>query len=361
MVVGKERKLQIEELDEWQTQKSRTPDKLKPSQDKLNTSPNKLKVGDKVLLVAAGPRIATPEPNEEIPLTVLNIFPYGTVEVIHPKFGTFKEWTYVHERGPMYTDMGEANEARHDRTTRLCEPTHPKNTGVGQMPDAPKFKIRETHGQKLGHTGVSHGRTMSSSRGKKTAVLASKKRKGAASFSVSPRWSSSQLRVPDFGIALGLYTEEFIDDNELNTLHRHIHYSPSKCWRDLVPASGTYDPSSSKASALLPSLWYLHAILPHTLIARRESTGIVTTHNAYFLWSMVNGHVIDLAYFIPLAICHQTERHRRGVISIGPYVTRLAWHFGLLNTEAQSSSPTLNDQMPLQGISSMLSMRMIEK
>ncbi|PPS03656.1 hypothetical protein GOBAR_AA17006 [Gossypium barbadense] len=58
--------------------------------DELNTSPNQLKVGDKVLLDAADPRITTSEPNEEIPLTVLNIFPYGTVEVIHPKFGTFK-------------------------------------------------------------------------------------------------------------------------------------------------------------------------------------------------------------------------------------------------------------------------------
>ncbi|KAK5826004.1 hypothetical protein PVK06_020906 [Gossypium arboreum] len=38
-----------------------------------------------------------------------------------------------------------------------------------------------------------------------------------------------QLSVPEFGSALGLYTEEFMDDNELDTLHRHIHYSPSKC------------------------------------------------------------------------------------------------------------------------------------
>ncbi|PPR96574.1 hypothetical protein GOBAR_AA24098 [Gossypium barbadense] len=78
------------ELDELLTQKSRTPDNLKSSQDKFNTSPNQLKVGDKVLQDAADPRISTPEPNEEIPLMALSIFPYGTVEVIHPKFGTFK-------------------------------------------------------------------------------------------------------------------------------------------------------------------------------------------------------------------------------------------------------------------------------
>ncbi|PPR98656.1 hypothetical protein GOBAR_AA22013 [Gossypium barbadense] len=38
-----------------------------------------------------------------------------------------------------------------------------------------------------------------------------------------------QLSVPEFDIALGLYIEEFIDENDLDTLRRHIHYSPSKC------------------------------------------------------------------------------------------------------------------------------------
>ncbi|PPS06076.1 hypothetical protein GOBAR_AA14570 [Gossypium barbadense] len=88
--IYEERRLQIEELDECQTQKSRIPDKLKLSQEELNTSPNQLKVGDKVLLDAADQCITTSEPNEEIPLTVLSIFPYGTIEVIHPKSGTFK-------------------------------------------------------------------------------------------------------------------------------------------------------------------------------------------------------------------------------------------------------------------------------
>ncbi|KAK5812897.1 hypothetical protein PVK06_028341 [Gossypium arboreum] len=63
----------------------------------------------------------------------------------------------------------------------------------------------------------------------------------------------------EFGIAFGLYTEEFTDDNELNTLHRHIHYSPSKCWKDFVPASATYDPSRSKAPQHNGTI-----ILPHS-------------------------------------------------------------------------------------------------
>ncbi|PPR91920.1 hypothetical protein GOBAR_AA28764 [Gossypium barbadense] len=85
-----ERRLRIEELDEWRAHKERTHDKPKLSQNKPDTSPNQLKVGDKVSLDAADPYIVTTTPNEEIPLTVLSIFPFGTVEVSHPKFGTFK-------------------------------------------------------------------------------------------------------------------------------------------------------------------------------------------------------------------------------------------------------------------------------
>ncbi|PPS19629.1 hypothetical protein GOBAR_AA00925 [Gossypium barbadense] len=88
--VHEDRRLQIEELDEWRTHKPRTHDKPKLRQNEFNTFLNQLKVGDKVLLDAADPHIVTTTPNEEIPLTVLSIFPFGTVEVSHPKFDTFK-------------------------------------------------------------------------------------------------------------------------------------------------------------------------------------------------------------------------------------------------------------------------------
>ncbi|PPS01161.1 hypothetical protein GOBAR_AA19502 [Gossypium barbadense] len=81
--IYEERRLQIEELDEWRKYKPRTHDKPKLRQDELNTFPNQLKVRDKVLLDTADPHIVTTKPNEEIPLTVLSIFPFGTVEVYH--------------------------------------------------------------------------------------------------------------------------------------------------------------------------------------------------------------------------------------------------------------------------------------
>ncbi|PPR83004.1 hypothetical protein GOBAR_AA37708 [Gossypium barbadense] len=47
-----ERRLRIEKLDEWRAHKSKTHDKPKLCQNKVDTSLNQLKVGDKVLLDA---------------------------------------------------------------------------------------------------------------------------------------------------------------------------------------------------------------------------------------------------------------------------------------------------------------------
>ncbi|PPS14621.1 hypothetical protein GOBAR_AA05954 [Gossypium barbadense] len=111
--IYEERRLQIEELDEWRTHKP------KPYHDEINISPNQLKVGDKVLLDAADLFIATPEPNGAIPLMVLNIFPYGTVKVIHPKFDTFKfpephGQAHEHALGRAHTTGGNTA-VRYDR------------------------------------------------------------------------------------------------------------------------------------------------------------------------------------------------------------------------------------------------------
>ncbi|PPS08269.1 hypothetical protein GOBAR_AA12367 [Gossypium barbadense] len=382
--VYEERRLQIEELDEWRAHKSKTRDKSKLHQNKPDTSPNQLKVGDKVLLCAADLHIVTTTQNEEIPLTVLSIFPFDTVEVNHPKFVTFK----------VNTGVGIEQHGRAKGKARFCF------FDMG---------VKQTRACKY---------LMSSSRGKKAAVPSSKRRRGPNSSSVCatdevrnpflefPQASQEELfqilhawplttgrcidwatveqvvmtnnddpstihfrlgglvcamSVPEFGVSLEPYTDEFIEEEDINALPRNIHISPSLCWKALAPLSSTYDPSRSKASALPISLRYLHAILAHTLTGRRESTSIINTHDAYYLWCMVNAHVTDLAYFIAFAIRHQTERHQKGVISIGPYVTRLARHFGLLNIVAQSSALTLIGQMSPQGITTMLHMRMIER
>ncbi|PPR93485.1 hypothetical protein GOBAR_AA27188 [Gossypium barbadense] len=131
-----EQRLQIEELDEWRAHKSRTRDKLKLRQNKPDTSPNQLQVGDKVLLDAADPHIVTTTPNEEIPLTVLSIFPFGTVEGSHPKFGTFKFSAYTARHTGVPKAVAKQGK-RHSRAIRQC------NTAVlKQDMISPKHRVR---------------------------------------------------------------------------------------------------------------------------------------------------------------------------------------------------------------------------
>ncbi|PPR99096.1 hypothetical protein GOBAR_AA21570 [Gossypium barbadense] len=407
--VHEDRILEIEELDEWRTHKLRTHDKPKLRQNELDTSPNQLKVGDKVLLDAVDPHIVTTTPNEEIPLTVLSIFPFISVEVSHPKFDTFKinntrlkPYFQIDSRNKEYTMSSSQRKKsavpvskKRKGASSSSGPTIEIHHPFLQFPNGPQEELFQillaqplVAGRCIDWAAVEQVQLADAIRALLTTdpwelffriieptyleltmelcstfhlqiVMTNYDDPGTVQFCLGGL--VRQLSVPEFGEALCLYMEEFKEENELHTLNRHIHFSPSKCWHTLALSTASYNPSRSKASVLPPSLRYLHAILAHTITGRRESTSVVNTHDVYFLWCMSQGHVIDLAYFIALTIQHQMERHRKGVISIGPYVTRLVRHFRLLNTAAQESSLTLIGQMSLQGILSMLSMRMMKR
>ncbi|PPS16308.1 hypothetical protein GOBAR_AA04272 [Gossypium barbadense] len=259
--IYEERRLQIEKLDEWQIQKLRKLNKPKLSQDELNTSPNHLKVGDKVLPDAVDPRITTSEPNEEIPLTVLCIFPYGIVEVIHPKFGTFKRTTVPtsKKKKGVASSSGPTAKIRHlflefplGPQEELFQILQARPLG---MADAVRallttelwglfFEIIELTYLKLAMDLCSTFYLQ--------VIMTNFDNPRMVQFCLGGL--VRQLSVPEFRIALGLYMEEFIDDNELDTLLHGIHYSPSKCWKDLVLTSASYGPSRFKASALALSL-----------------------------------------------------------------------------------------------------------
>ncbi|PPS15104.1 hypothetical protein GOBAR_AA05477 [Gossypium barbadense] len=93
--IYEERRLQIEELDEWRTpvkEKPKAHEKSKRHHNEHRDETRQIKVGDKVLLDENDPRIATLEhiTDRATPFTVMNIFPHSTVEVTHTVFGTFK-------------------------------------------------------------------------------------------------------------------------------------------------------------------------------------------------------------------------------------------------------------------------------
>ncbi|PPS09306.1 hypothetical protein GOBAR_AA11342 [Gossypium barbadense] len=278
--IHEKRRLQIEELDEWRAHKLRTHDKHKLCRNKPDTSPNQLKVGNKVLLDAADPHIVTTTPNEEIPLTVLSIFPFGTVEVSHPKFGTFKV-TNTHLK-PYFVKANSRNEEY-----ELLKPPRSFNgeetTGVGmenhrRARDKARFCFFDTgvrHARVVQPCTTIQGRaTITHGRGRRTLCHHQEARRLRSypqrdigdqvlpRYMLQPKFDTRSLNfrklrkrsyfryyahdpslqvvmtnnddpgtihfqlgglvramnVPEFGVVLGLYTDEFMEEEDMNAL-----------------------------------------------------------------------------------------------------------------------------------------------
>ncbi|PPS06852.1 hypothetical protein GOBAR_AA13792 [Gossypium barbadense] len=69
----------------------------------------------------ADPHIVTTTLNEEIPLTVLSIFPFDTVEVSHPKFDTFKVTNSTRPITRTCLRLCDQHERKHGRAIRPYE------------------------------------------------------------------------------------------------------------------------------------------------------------------------------------------------------------------------------------------------
>ncbi|PPS01373.1 hypothetical protein GOBAR_AA19290 [Gossypium barbadense] len=168
--VHEEQRLRIEELDEWREHKSRTHDKLKLRKHKPDTSPNQLQVGDTVLLDAVDPHIVTTTPNEEIPLTILSIFPFGMMEVSHPKFGTFKvpsttrpvTWSWLRTCVPTQRETQQYDTAvqkqgvRHARAVKPWTTIHGRGTLTWAREKRTQLGTAVPYGR-VPHTPKKHG------------------------------------------------------------------------------------------------------------------------------------------------------------------------------------------------------------
>ncbi|PPR88730.1 hypothetical protein GOBAR_AA31955 [Gossypium barbadense] len=230
--IHEDQRIQIEELDEWRTHKPRTHDKPKLRQDELNTFPNQLKVGDRVLLDAADPHIATMTPNEEIPRYLA--FSHSAVVPTSKK------------RKGTSSSSGPTMEVRHPFLRFLIRPQEELSQILQATPLIKGCCIDWAAPTYLEITmelcSMFHLQT----------VMTNYDDLSTVQFRLGGL--VRQLNVLEFGTALGLYMEEIKEENDLHALNRHIHRSPSWCWDALVPSGATYNPSSSKASALPPSL-----------------------------------------------------------------------------------------------------------
>ncbi|PPR96366.1 hypothetical protein GOBAR_AA24303 [Gossypium barbadense] len=365
---------------------------MSQKENKLNPFPNQLKVGDRVLLDATDPHIVATTSNEEIPLTVLSIFPFSTVRY-HVVF-------MRKENRRTYFEEEEGSVIFHGSNHKNLSPS------PAVPPRASRRAFRNTSGLILITGRCIDWATIDQVQLADAIRALLTTDPWELFFGIIepyiPRAHNGtmlnfhlgglvrQLSVPKFGVALGLYTEQFKEENELHALTHHIHFSPSKCWHTLAPGAASHNPSRSKALVLPPSLRYLL----QTIMTNYDNPGMVQFHlgglvrqlsvpkfgvalGLYTEQFKEENELHALTHHIhfspskcwhtlaPGAASHNPSRSKALVLPPSlRYLYAILAHTitrRLISIAAQESSLTLIGQMSPQGISSVLSMRMIDR
>ena len=104
-------------------------------------------------------------------------------------------------------------------------------------------------------------------------------------------------------------------------------------WNDLCePDAPAYDAKMTKNSAIRdPVLRFLHRLITSTISGRRESTGVVSQRDLFYLHCFRTRQVPHLGYGFALYMTSMS-RKKKGALCGGPYITRLAKGLGVFNS-----------------------------
>ena len=96
------------------------------------------------------------------------------------------------------------------------------------------------------------------------------------------------MNYTQFIVYMGLYTDEFMDLQDYHKLQ--VTFTPAFIlahhWR-WINRDLNDEPMRSKASTLdYPALYYIHNILVDNISGCRDSMGVVSTRDLFYLYSM---------------------------------------------------------------------------
>ena len=139
------------------------------------------------------------------------------------------------------------------------------------------------------------------------------------------------MSITEFSVACGFYTEEYTDSVDYDNSYTGFpsNFNPNAFWREITDSPINYNPSQSKSSVIKsPALKYMHRFIAFSLSGRKESTGVVTKTDLFYLWCMVKGSRVNLgswfAYFID-----QNIHKKKGSFVVGTYITHIAETLGV--------------------------------
>ena len=142
-----------------------------------------------------------------------------------------------------------------------------------------------------------------------------------------------QLSLTEFSIHCGFYNIEFTSSPEYQQCLTDIGDAiPGMVWNNFrAPDTPDYDPRMTKGSAITdPAIRYLHRLITSTISGRRESTGVVSQRDLFYLHCFRNRRVPHLGYGFALYMDNMAKK-KKGSLCGAPYITRLAKGLGVFN------------------------------
>ena len=143
------------------------------------------------------------------------------------------------------------------------------------------------------------------------------------------------MSITEFGVALGIYSPAFVEtDRYIDSLSHGTTSRARQFWKShaKVDSRNNYQPTKSKSTSLTsPMLRVLHRLIAHTICGRRESTGVVTVRDIFYLsclWSQLD---CNLGYGFATYFDAMSNKSR-GALCGGSYVTRLVQNLGVFRT-----------------------------
>ncbi|KAK4389708.1 hypothetical protein Sango_2307800 [Sesamum angolense] len=145
------------------------------------------------------------------------------------------------------------------------------------------------------------------------------------------------MTLADFNIALGFTTTDLARTHEYqNSLCDYRDdFNAIKEWKDLAIDPLIYHPSRSKAHNLKnPVLKYVHRFLAFNFSGRKDTSGICSKAELFFLWCMKRGIKVNLGFWLATQI--QSSLNRNRALILGSCITLLAIKLGVFDPDCHN-------------------------
>ena len=143
--------------------------------------------------------------------------------------------------------------------------------------------------------------------------------------------------ITQFNLAFEFITREYAETREYTESgcdYKESFYSHyPDIWKEMFVESDRYNPSRSRSSYLKePSSRYIQRFLAYSYSGRKDSSGILSRPEFFFIWCMKNNIKVNLGCWLASQFKAVLAKKNKPLI-LRSYITRLAIQLGVLNLQ----------------------------